>query len=185
MSLLFSLLLLFATPDGMAPSPAQYLHGKTFQSPDGWFSIETPAEGWEWFEMAPGARQPDGQRKSVSWYVRSPDPKGISFAVMETYNVNAPPIDDEYLETMEAETRKALAPDDQVSDFSAALLNVPTVNTVRYQYKVTKKSGKVGYRFAYATGWKHKVFVIGFASEPQEPRELKRVLVSLRWKKKP
>jgi hypothetical protein len=192
MHLLLSLCLLFAaTPTGMAPLAAQYLHGKTFASPDGWFTIEAPSAEWEWFEMRAfdgGAdpRWPDGAHGAVGWYLRDAKPRGESLVVMETYSAVAPMIDDEYMESLEADTRKGMTADESMSDFHAVRINLPTEDSVRYWYKVKKqKSGETLYRYAYASGGQHKVFILGFSSKPEEPRELKRVMVSLRWVQTP
>jgi hypothetical protein len=191
MHLILSVCLLFApAPAGMAPLPSQYLHGKTFVSPDGWFTIDAPAADWEWFEMRAfdgkaDPRWPDGAHGSVGWYLRDPKRAGESLAVMETYSPFANMIDEKYLDELEADTRKALAADEEMSDFHAVPINVPEEGSVRYWYRVKAKSGETRYRFAYATGWQHKVFILGFSSTPEEPRELKRAVVSLRWLQRP
>src|ERR1051325_2609912 len=131
MQLMLSLwLVLAATPQGMAPLPAQYLHGKTFASPDGWFTVDAPSADWEWFEMRAfngdsDPRWPDGVHGSVGWMVRDPKPGGRNFMVMETYSAVSGPIDDAYIERVEADTRKALTPDEEASDFPVVLINVP------------------------------------------------------------
>ncbi|HKO55707.1 MAG TPA: hypothetical protein VJ276_07490 [Thermoanaerobaculia bacterium] len=191
MNLLLSVcFVLAATPSGMAPLPAQYLQGKTFHSPDGWFTIEAPSADWEWFEMRAfdgeaDPRWPDGAHGTVGWYLRDPKPGGRSFVVMESYSPLAAMMDDKYMSSLEIDTRKGLTPDEAMSNFHAVRINVPTEDSIRFWYEVRKTSGETLYRFAYATGWQHKVFILGFAPTPEEPRELKRTVVSLRWVQTP
>jgi hypothetical protein len=172
-----------ATPAGMAPLPAQYLHGGIFHSPDKWFQIELPAN-WEWFEMRAfdgeaDPRWPDGAHDAVAWMVR--DPKTFDdVVVMETYNPGGDFINGAYAADFETRTRRAVAPE-VMSDFSSELLTIAGEQSLHYRYKLTSKTRPALYRFGYATGMEHKVFVTTSDKTAQEPPLLRRVALSMRW----
>lgn len=188
-ALLLALLTLGATPQGMAPLPAQYVKGRTFSSPDGWFKVDAPAARWEWFEMRKfdgdaDPRWPDSVHQMVGWMVRDPE-NGDAFTVLESYNPFAKMMDDVFFRELEPQTRKGATPDEKISDFHAEWIGVPEEKSIRYWYKVEKKSGQTVYRFAYITGWQHKVFLQAFSDKPEEPRIFTRMVVSMRWLKQP
>ncbi|HYM59881.1 MAG TPA: hypothetical protein VEZ11_03195 [Thermoanaerobaculia bacterium] len=186
---LLAALAVAATPTGMAPLPAQYLKGGTFYSPDGWFQIGFQAGRWEWFEMRSfdgkaDPRWPDAVNQTVAWYVR--EAKGDNtFVVMERYSPNAPPLDDAFMQGIESDTRKGASPGEILSNFSVERIGVPTEGSVRFSYRVVKKSGETLYRFAYVTGGEHRVWLQTHAKTAQEPRSFTRVVVSMRWLKEP
>lgn len=182
---LLVLSILAATPDGMAPLPAQYLQAGMFNSPDGWFSIHSP-DGSEWFEMRKfdgdaDPRWPDGAHSSVAWYMRNPKMPG-SVVVLEQYGAGAPMLDDAYLDDLEGNIRKT-HPGERISEFSAALITWP-VEGIRFSYKKTEK-GSAEYRFWYITGWEHKVFLYADSATPSEPKRLTQLAQSFRWLKMP
>lgn len=182
---LLALSILAATPDGMAPLPAQYLQAGTFNSPDGWFSIHAPL-GSEWFEMRrfdgdADPRWPDGAHPSVAWFIRSPKMPG-SVVLLEQYGANAPMLDDSYLRDLEGNIRKT-HPGEMISEFSAELITEP-VEGIRFSYKKTEK-GSALYRFWYAIGWEHKVFLSADSASPAEPKWLTQMAQSFRWLKMP
>jgi hypothetical protein len=181
-----ALLLLAATPAGMAPLPAQYMSEGTFNSPDGWFALHTP-NGSEWFEMRKfdgdaDPRWPDGAHPSVAWFVRNPKMPG-SLLVMERYSPGAPMLDASYLDGLEGDVRKAARADEPMSDFSAEVITTP-VEGIRYSYR-KKRSGTDRYEFWYVTGWEHKVFIQATAATREEPKWLRGVIQSFRWIKVP
>jgi hypothetical protein len=182
----FSLLALAFTPKGMAPLPAQYIHGNTFHSPDGWFSADALA-GWEWFEMRAfdgdaDPRWPDGAHSSVAWYVN--DPKGGAVTVLESYGVSAPMIDKRYADGMEDDVRKA-AGDQPISDFFIEMIDFPEKDSIHYTYKQLLRSGKTAYCFRYVSGWEHKVFLMAEGPSREEPKALTRMARSFKWLKMP
>jgi len=181
-----ALLLLAATPAGMAPLAAQYLNEGTFNSPDGWFAMHTP-NGSEWFEMRKfdgdaDPRWPDGAHQSVGWFVRGPKMPG-SLLVMERYSPVGPVLDASYLNGLEADVRKAARPDEPISEFSAEVISTP-MEGIRYSYR-KKRGGRDGYEFWYVTGHEHKVFLQTSAAIREEPEWFRRVVQSFRWLKTP
>jgi len=183
---LLALSILAATPSGMAPLPTQYLQASMFNSPDGWFSLHSP-DGSEWFEMRrfdgdADPRWPDDAHHVVAWYMRNP--KMHSLLVMERYAVGAPMLDADYIHDIEKGVRQAGEPGDTFSEFSAALITQP-VEGIRYSYRKTSRDGSISYRFWYATGWEHKVFMEASAPTNEEPKWLREIAQSFRWLKTP
>jgi hypothetical protein len=187
--LLFAPMALASTPTGMAPLPAPYLKGTTFNSPDGWFKVDSPPGNWEWFEMRAfdgnaDPRWPDPAHHTVGWYAHDTK-SGESFVVLESYSPSAAPMDEEYMQGIRSGTLKSATAEEQMSDFTIERLSVPTEDTVRYTYKVVKKGGATIYRYAYATGRQRKVFIESFGETLKEPPLFTRAAVSLRWLKTP
>ena len=184
---LVALLGLAATPGGMAPLPAAYLHGGTFHSPDKWFQIDLPAN-WEWFEMRAfdgkaDPRWPDAINQFVAWMAR--EPKTLDdVVVMETYVPGGDVITKVYAMDFESRTRKAVEPE-VMSEFSSELIMLAGERSMHYRYKVTGKSGPPLYRFGYATGMEHKLFVSTSDKKPEEPAFLRRAALSVRWLQSP
>ncbi len=184
---LVTLLSFAATPNGMAPLPSGYLRSGTFHSPDKWFQIDVPAN-WEWFEMRAfdgkaDPRWPDAINQSVAWMAR--DPKIFDdVVVMETYMPGGDVIIGAYAKDFESRTRTAVAPD-VMSEFSSEPLTISGERSLHYRYKLTRKSGPPTYRFGYATGMEHKVFVSTSDKKPEEPAFLRRAALSVRWLQAP
>jgi hypothetical protein len=172
-----------ATPAGMAPLPPQYLHGGRFHSADKWFQIDVPA-GWEWFEMRAfdgkaDPRWPDAVNQSVAWMAR--DPKSLDdVVIMETYMPGGDIITGAYAADFESRTRKAVQPD-VMSEFTSEPLMISGERSFHYRYKVTGKNRAPLYRFGYATGMEHKVFVSTSDKNPEEPKWLRPIALSVRW----
>jgi len=184
---LAALLALGATPSGMAPVPAQYLHGLTFHSPDDWFQVDVPA-GWEWFEMRAfdgqaDPRWPDAVNQSVAWWARHPKTLD-DVVVLETYTPGGDVIIGAYAKDFETRTRKAVEPDTMV-EFSTETLVISGERSLRYRYKVVRKSKPPLYRFGYVTGMEHKVIISTSDEKPVEPKRLTQAAHSLRWLKMP
>jgi len=182
-------LLIGATPKGMAPLPAQYLKGHTFTSPDGWFTVTTPAGDWEWFEMRAfdgdaDPRWPDGAHEMVGWYIRN-QATHEHFTLLESYNPLGGEIDETFINAMETGTRNGLTKDETLSNFTIARVRIPTENSIRYAYHIHTKAGADIYRYAYVTGGQHKVFLQTSTDTPGEPKTYDRFVVSLRWLKMP
>ncbi|HEY4641186.1 MAG TPA: hypothetical protein VII75_07560 [Thermoanaerobaculia bacterium] len=182
-----ALLLFAATPDGMAPLPAQYLKGGTFSSPDGWFAVHAP-DGSEWLEMqrfdGGDPRWPDAAHDRVAWYVRGAK-MPESLLVMESYRLNGEPLDDAYGKAIEPSVSgEARLHGDTISDYSYQLITTP-VRGIRYTYRKTQKDGTSKWRFWYATGTKHKVFLESSSAVNVEPKWLSGVVQSFRWLKNP
>ena len=75
MQTILFLLALASIPAGMSPVPAGQIHGRTFTSPDGWFSIDAPGDDWQWLEMTAvnaGADPRNPPAEGVTWLARSP-----------------------------------------------------------------------------------------------------------------
>lgn len=180
---LLALLSLATTPGGMAPLPARYLHGGTFHSPDKWFQIDLPPN-WEWFEMRAfdgkaDPRWPDAINQAVAWMAR--DPKTLDdVVVMETYIPVGPIITRAYALDFERRTRKAVEPD-VMTEFSSELIMLAGERSLHYRYKLTRKNGPPLYRFGYATGMEHKLFVSTSDKKIEEPAFLRRAALSVRW----
>lgn len=186
-SAVIALLLFAATPDGMAPLPAQYLKGGTFSSPDGWFAVHTP-DGSEWYEMRrfdgdADPRWPDGAHGKVAWYVHSPKMPG-GLLVMESYEPGGSTLDGAYAKGIEIGVRRAADADETITDFSYAIITTP-VEGIRYTYKKSKKDGTSKWLFWYLTGMEHKVFIETSAPANVEPKWLRAVAQSFRWIKVP
>jgi hypothetical protein len=186
--LLATLCLLASVPRGMAPLPGQYLKGRTFHSPDGWFTIDVP-EGWEWFEMRhfdgkADPRWPDAVNSPVAWMTW--DPKTFEdLMVMESYKPNGAVITDDYLHAYEEQTRKTTAADGTITAFRIEPINIPAPQSAHYVYTLVKKDGKTVYRHGYMTGMEHKVVLSTSTDTPPEPKWFLRAVVSMRWLKEP
>jgi len=183
-AVLLGLLTIAATPAGMAPLPAQYLHDGTFHSPDGWFEIHVPVR-YEWFEMRAfdgkaDPRWPDAVNHTVAWLTR--DPKTFEdLVVMESYTPGADVIDGAYAAAFESRTRETVKPE-VMSEYSAELLTISGEQSLHYRYKLTGKA-RTRYRFGYITGMEHKVLLSTSEATPTEPKRLRQSIVSARWLK--
>ena len=184
---LVALLGLAATPTGMAPLPAQYLHGGTFHSPDDWFQIHVPAN-WEWFEMRAfdgkaDPRWPDAVNQTVAWMAR--DPKTLDYVVvMETYKPGGDVITDAYAKGFETTTRKAVEPE-TMAEFSSEPLSISGERSLHFRYKLVRKTAPPLYRFGYVTGMEHKVLISTSDEKPAEPKWFRQIAVSVGWLKMP
>jgi hypothetical protein len=184
-AVLLGLLTIAATPRGMAPLPAQYLHEGTFHSPDGWFEIHVPVH-YEWFEMRAfdgnaDPRWPDAVNRTVAWLTR--DPKTFDdLVVMEVYTPGADVIDDAYATAFEERTREAVKPE-VMSEFSAEVIMIGGERSLHYRYKVTSKTRPPIYRFGYAIGMVTKVMLATSDAKPTEPKRLIQSAISVRWLK--
>ncbi|HVR40263.1 MAG TPA: hypothetical protein VMU84_14300 [Thermoanaerobaculia bacterium] len=186
--IVFAFLCIGATPKGMAPLPSQYIKGHVFHSPDGWFTVETPAGDWEWFEMRQfdgdaDPRWPDGAHPHVAWYIRNAA-SGEHFTLMETYDVLDGTIDQTFIAGIEIGTKRGLDKGETLTNFAIGPIRVPTDDSIRYAYKITRKTGSV-YRFAYVSGAQHKVYLQTTSDSPVETKTYKRFVVSFRWVKQP
>lgn len=185
--ILLALLALGATPTGMAPLPAQYLHDGTFQSPDGWFAIHVPLT-FEWFEMRAfdekaDPRWPDAINQTVGWLAR--DPKTFDdLVVLETYEPGGNVITAGFARSFEARTRKAVEPE-TMSEYRAELLTISGEQSLHFRYRLVGKTHKPLYRFGYVTGMQHKLMLSTSDERPEEPKRLRQSVVSIRWLKMP
>jgi hypothetical protein len=184
---LVSSLAFASTPKGMAPLPAQYLHGGTFHSPDGWFEIHVPAN-WEWFEMRDfdgkaDPRWPDALNDTVAWLSR--DPKTFDdLVVMESYRPGGDIITESYASSFETITRKAVEPE-TMTDYSSELLTISGERSLHYRYRLVRKNRPPIYGFGYITGMEHKLTLSTSDDKPQEPKRLWQIVVSIGWLKEP
>jgi hypothetical protein len=184
-AVLLALLTIAATPNGMAPLPAQYLHDGTFHSPDGWFEIHVPMR-YEWFEMRAfdgkaDPRWPDALNQTVAWLTR--DPKTFDdLVVMESYTPGADVIGEAYARAFEERTREAVKPE-VMSDYSAELLTIGGERSLHYRYKLTGKTRPPIYRFGYVIGMVTKVTLSTSDAKPTEPKRLIQSAISVRWLK--
>jgi hypothetical protein len=184
-TVLLGLLTIAATPSGMTPLPAQYLHDGTFHSPDGWFEIHVPMT-WEWFEMRAfdgkaDPRWPDALNQTVGWLTR--DPKTFDdLVVLETYTPGADVITGAYAKDFEVRTREAVKPE-TMSEFSSELLTISGERSLHYRYRLEGKNQPLRYRFGYVIGMEHKVMLSTSDANPAEPKRLRQSVISIRWLK--
>jgi hypothetical protein len=176
-----------ATPTGMAPLPARYLHEGTFHSPDGWFQIHAPA-AWEWFEMRAfdgkaDPRWPDSVNQTVAWMARNPKTFD-SVVVLETYTPGGDVITGAYAKDFEATTRRSVAPD-TMAEFSAEPIMMSGERSLRFRYKLVRKTGPPLYRFGYVTGMEQKVLLSTSDEKADEPKWFRQIALSVGWLKEP
>jgi len=99
MQVVLLLLALAVTPKGMTPIPPSQLHGRTFTSPDGWFSIDAPDDDWEWLEMTnvnAGADLRSPPAEGVTWMARSANMDDW-FVLVESQSKTDNVLDDGYI----------------------------------------------------------------------------------------
>lgn len=188
MPLVVFLILALAVPKGMTPVPPSQVHGRTFTSPDGWFSIDAPGDGWEWLEMTTvnaGADLRNPPAEGVTWTARSPNMDDW-FVLVESQSKTDNVLDDGYIASLKRKFRDIYTRDGGTfSDMVVERLNVPERDSIHYTFKTADKSGAVTYHFGYAVGKEHRVMILTSSPDAAEPRRLKRAIVSFRWLKAP
>jgi hypothetical protein len=187
--ILFLLLALAdAPPKGMSYVPASQIHGRTFTSPDGWFSIDAPGDDWVWLEgtaVNAGADPRNPPKEGVTWIAHNPHWRE-SFIMVESQSETDTELDDGYITAFEEKFRGIYARDDKtMSKPVFQRINLPMEGSLRYTYTTTTKSGEVRHHYGYVTGRVHRITLMATVADAVEPRLFTRAIVSLRWLKKP
>ena len=174
-------------PKGMTYVPPSQIHGRTFTSTDGWFSIDAPGDDWEWLEETAVNRGDDPgnpNAEGVTWIARTPHWK-VWFVIVESKSESDNTLDEGYIAAFERKFRAIYARDGKaMSKPVMERINLPLHGSLRFSYTTTK-SGAVTYHYGYVTGRVHRVTLLTSTSEKVEPRLLQRAAVSLRWLKEP
>jgi hypothetical protein len=182
------LALLADPPKRFLPVPPSQVHGRTFTSPDGWFSIDAPGDGWEWLNdgvLNAGDDMQNPGPKGIAWIAHGPEWKD-SFVMIESRSETDDALNDSYIAALERKFREIYARDGlTMSRPVVERINLPLAGSLHYHYTTTAKDGKVKHHFGYVTGRVHRVHLLEAVDEPPEPPRFKRAVVSLRWLKEP
>jgi hypothetical protein len=174
-------------PKGMAYVPASQVHGRTFTSSDGWFSIDAPADDWIWLELT---SETDSERRSppetgVTWFGHGPQWKD-ALVIVESQSLTDSALDDTYMTAFEKKFRANLARDGQTMSKPVwEPINLPLPGSLHFKFTVTKPSGDVRYYYGYVTGRVHRVNLLDNTTQTSEPPLFRRAVVSFRWLKEP
>lgn len=174
-------------PEGMREVPAAQVHGRTFTSPDGWFSVDAPIDEWTWLERSD---ESDAERRhppktGVTWFGHNAHWKD-AIVIVESQSTTDTELDDGYMTALERKFRDNLAHDGQkMSKPQFERINLPHPGSLRFKFDVTKPSGDVRHYYGYVTGRVHRVTLLDNSTQTSEPPLFRRAVVSFRWLKEP
>lgn len=185
-----TLLLLLASPgdlrEGMTYVPASQVHGRTFTSPDGWFSIDAPADDWVWLQRSD---ETDAQRRTppvagVTWFGHGPGWKE-ALVIVESQSTTDTTLDDSYMAAYEKKFRETRETDgSKMSKMIFERINLPSPGSLHFHFTLTKPS-EVRYYYGYISGRVHRVNLLTNTWQTSEPPLFRRSVVSFRWLKEP
>src|SRR5262249_36495663 len=137
-ALLLLLATISATDDlrqGMTYVPASQVHGRTFTSPDGWFSIDGPTDDWIWLQRADetDAERHNPPAKGVTWFGHNAGWKD-ALVIVESQSAKDTQLNDAYMAAYEKKFRAKL--ESEGSTMSKPVwerINLPLPGSLHYR----------------------------------------------------